>query len=40
MLFAAGLKIYWFILGIAAVTAVIPFAWTHILRADQILTSS
>ncbi len=36
MLFSAGLKIYWFILGIAAITAVIPFAWTHVLRADQI----
>ncbi len=36
MLFAAGLKIYWFILGIAAVTAVIPFAWEHVLRPDQI----
>ena len=36
MLFAAGLKIYWFILGFAAVAAVIPFAWTHVLRADQI----
>ena len=36
MLFAAGLRIYWFILGIAAVAAVIPFAWTHFLRPDQI----
>ncbi len=36
MLFAAGLKLYWFILGIAGVAAVIPFAWTHVLRADQI----
>ncbi len=36
MLFAAGLKLYWFILGFAAMAAVIPFAWTHILRADQI----
>ena len=36
MLFAAGLKLYWFILGFAAVAAVIPFAWTHVLRADQI----
>ena len=36
MLFAAGLRIYWFILGIAAVAAVIPFAWTKVLRPDQI----
>ena len=36
MLFAAGLKFYWFILGIAGIAAVIPFAWTHVLRADQI----
>ena len=36
MLFAAGLKLYWFILGVAAMAAVIPFAWTHVLRADQI----
>ena len=36
MLFAAGLRIYWFILGVAAMAAVIPFAWTHVLRADQI----
>ncbi len=36
MLFAAGLKLYWFILGIAAIAAVIPFAWTHVLRPDQI----
>lgn len=36
MLFAAGLRIYWFILGVAAMAAVIPFAWTHVLRPDQI----
>ena len=36
MLFAAGLRIYWFILGVAAMAAVIPFAWTHVLREDQI----
>ena len=36
MLFAAGLRFYWFILGIAAMAAVIPIAWTHVLRADQI----
>ena len=36
MLFTAGLRIYWFILGVAAMAAVIPFAWTHVLREDQI----
>lgn len=36
MLFAAGLKLYWFVLGVAALAAVIPFAWTHVLRQDQI----
>ena len=36
MLFAAGLRIYWFVLGVAAMAAVIPFAWTHVLRPDQI----
>ena len=35
MLFAAGLKIYWFVLGIAAVAAVTPFAWEHILKEYQ-----
>jgi len=36
MLFTAGLKIYWFILGVAAIAAVIPIAWTKVLRPDQI----
>lgn len=36
MLFVAGLRIYWFILGIAAIAAVLPYAWTHVFRADQI----
>ena len=36
MLFAAGLKLYWFILGVAAIAAVIPVAWTKVLRPDQI----
>lgn len=35
MLFAAGLKIYWFVLGIAAIAAVTPFAWEHILKDYQ-----
>lgn len=35
MLFAAGLKIYWFVLGIAAMAAVTPFAWEHILKEYQ-----
>lgn len=35
MLFAAGLKIYWFVLGIAAVAAVTPFAWEYVLKDYQ-----
>ena len=35
MLFAAGLKIYWFILGAAAIAAVTPFAWEHVLKPYQ-----
>ena len=35
MLFAAGLKIYWFILGAAAIAAVVPFAWEHVLKPYQ-----
>ncbi len=35
MLFVAGLKIYWFVLGIAAIAAVTPFAWEHILKDYQ-----
>ncbi|MGN1002815.1 MAG: FtsW/RodA/SpoVE family cell cycle protein [Oscillospiraceae bacterium] len=35
MIFAAGLKIYWFVLGAAAVAAVVPLAWTHLLRDYQ-----
>jgi rod shape determining protein RodA len=36
MLFAAGLRLYWFVLGVAALAAVIPVAWEHVLRPDQI----
>ncbi len=35
MLFFAGLKLYWFVLGIAAVAAIIPFAWEHFLKEYQ-----
>ena len=35
MLYAAGLKIYWFVLGITAMAAVTPFAWEHILKEYQ-----
>ena len=35
MLFVAGLAWYWFVLGAAAVAAVIPFAWDNFLRQDQ-----
>lgn len=35
MLFAAGLKWYWFAIGLAAVAAVIPFVWTDVLKEYQ-----
>ncbi len=35
MLYVAGLKLYWFILGIAAVAAITPFAWEHVLKDYQ-----
>ena len=35
MIFMAGLKLYWFAIGAAAMAAVIPFAWEHVLRTDQ-----
>jgi rod shape determining protein RodA len=35
MLFVAGLKIYWFILGIAAVAAVTPIAWEYVFKDYQ-----
>ena len=40
MLFAAGMKIYWFIAGLAGAAAVAPFFWTHVLNQryrDRIL---
>lgn len=35
VLFAAGLKLYWFVLGIAAIAAVTPFVWENVLRPYQ-----
>ena len=35
MLFVAGLRLYWFVLGIAGVAAVIPLAWEHVLKDYQ-----
>lgn len=35
LLFMAGLKLYWFILGVAALAAVIPFAWTSFFKDYQ-----
>ena len=35
LLFMAGLKLYWFILGIAALAAVIPIAWENFLADYQ-----
>ncbi len=35
LMFMAGLKLYWFILGVAALAAVIPFAWTNFLADYQ-----
>ena len=35
MLFVAGLRLYWFVLGFAGVAAMIPFAWEHLLRDYQ-----
>lgn len=32
MLFAAGLRFYWFVAGLAAAAAVTPFFWTHVLN--------
>lgn len=35
MLFMAGVKIYWFVIGAAAIAAVIPFMWTYMLSEYQ-----
>lgn len=40
MLFVAGLKFYWFAIGLAGAAAVTPFFWTHVLNQryrDRIL---
>ncbi len=40
MLFAAGVRIYWFVIGLAGIAAVTPFFWTHVLSQhyrDRIL---
>lgn len=35
MMFVAGLKLYWFVFGVAAMAIVIPLAWNHVFTADQ-----
>ena len=35
MIFAGGLKLYWFVLGAAAMAAVIPYAWENVLKEYQ-----
>lgn len=35
MLFAAGLKLHWFVIGIAAVAAITPFIWNNVLKDYQ-----
>ena len=35
MLFAAGLKLYWFLIGAAGVAFISPFLWDNFLRDDQ-----
>ena len=35
MLFAAGLKFYWFVLGAAAMAGIIPLAWQNLLKDYQ-----
>ena len=35
MLFAAGVRLYWFVLGIVSVVAVTPYAWDHVLKSYQ-----
>jgi rod shape determining protein RodA len=41
MLFAAGVKFYWFLAGLAGTAAAFPFFWTHVLNQryrDRILS--
>lgn len=35
MIFAAGLKLYWFVIGFAGIAAITPIAWDHVLKAYQ-----
>lgn len=35
MLFAAGLRLYWFLIAFAGVAAVTPYVWTHFLTQRQ-----
>lgn len=35
MIFAAGIRLYWFALGIATIAVAMPFLWTRVLRPDQ-----
>jgi rod shape determining protein RodA len=35
MLFAAGFSLRWFMAGFAAIMAVLPFAWTYVLKGYQ-----
>ncbi len=35
IVFAAGVRLYWFLLGFAALAALMPLAWTHVLSEYQ-----
>lgn len=35
MMFAAGLKLYWFVFGAAAMAIVVPIAWNNVFTDDQ-----
>lgn len=35
MMFAAGLKLYWFVFGAAALAIVVPIAWNNVFTDDQ-----
>ena len=35
MLFAAGLKLYWFLIGFGAIAAAAPYLWTHLFTQRQ-----